>query len=85
MDDFRKFWKRVTPIFFYHTENYKRRVTPFSRLKNFREMRYADFYDDSENVEDELRRFFFTTRKIMTDELRHLYDSGILKASNANL
>ena len=26
--------------------------------KIFLEMSYADFYDDSENVEDDLRRFF---------------------------
>ena len=48
-------------------------------------MSYVKFYEGSENVEDELHRFFFTTRNILRDELCHFDKLGILKASNTNL
>ena len=52
---------------------------------NFWKMSDADFYFESENFGDELCRLFLTTRKVLRDELRHLDNSGILKATNANL
>ena len=48
-------------------------------------MSYVKFYDESENVEDELRRFFFLPLEIFwKTSYAILDDSGILKASNVN-
>ena len=75
-DDSKNFGRGVKP-FWMTREFWKRVKSVFRRLRKNFKISYFDFFYEPENFEDELRGFFFATRKIMRDELRDLDDSGI--------